>query len=117
MNKERISMTIDPDLLQRMDAVCEARNEARAAFIERILKATIEAEEQFVADMESPVLRAIARIIAETPGVTKFIASLAGHDTDPDNIERLKGELRKEIAKGKDRQKEKTSKGTKPKEA
>jgi len=104
-DKARISMTIDPKLLRRIDAVCESRNEPRSSMIERILENEMDEEEQFVKDMENPVLRALARIIADTPGVTKFLASLGGMDTGLDNIENLKSKMREQIGKGQERQK------------
>jgi len=104
-DKARISMTIDPKLLRRIDAVCESRNEPRSSMIERILESEMNEEEQFVEDMENPVLRALARIIADTPGVTKFLASLGGMDTGLANIENLKSKMREQIGKEQERQK------------
>ena len=43
--KSRITITIDAELLARIETVCDARGEPRSAFIERVLSHRIEGEE------------------------------------------------------------------------
>jgi hypothetical protein len=111
MNKDRITITVDADLLRRIDAVAGKRNEARSAMIERLLAQAIKEEEQFIADMENPVMRALARIIAETPGVAKFVGKLGGADMTPENIDRVKQGLREAMKQGKERTSRAKAKG------
>lgn len=40
--KERITITMDPVLLERIDAVAESRGDSRSAVIERVLEGEIE---------------------------------------------------------------------------
>lgn len=85
-------MTIEPELLRRIDAVCEARGEPRSAYIARALRSSIAEEEKFLREMESPVWRALYATLANSPGILSAVASLVN--------EELTDEMRAEIKEG-----------------
>jgi len=102
-NKERINITIAPDLLGRIDAVCEARNEARSAWFERIAKRVIEDEEQFIGDMESPLYRGVARALAAHPKILDIVAKISMESLAPEERQRMVRELEKQSKRGAER--------------
>ena len=55
--KSRITITIDADLLDRIEAICKERGEPRSALIERVLGNEIVSEERFLAGREIPQIR------------------------------------------------------------
>lgn len=103
-NKERISLTLDPDLLRRIDAVCTARNEARSAFIERVLGHVIKEEEEFVSDMENPLYRALVSVIKSSPSVMGAISKLIGENLEGEALEEARRRMAEHIERGKERQ-------------
>lgn len=102
-NKVRTNITIDSALLDRIDAVCEARNEARSAWFERIAKLAIEDEEQFIKDMESPLYRGIARALAANPYVLDTVAKISMESMNPEERQRMVKELEKQANRGAER--------------
>ncbi|MEX0885775.1 MAG: ribbon-helix-helix protein, CopG family [Phycisphaeraceae bacterium] len=98
--KDKFSISMDTELVQRLDAIAEARDEARSTVIERIVRHGLAEEESFLRDMENPVDRAIVDIVTDNPGVLRTIASLVRQQlTD----EQLAG-LRQQAARGRERQ-------------
>jgi hypothetical protein len=88
-NKVRINITIDPTLLDRIDAVCEARNEARSAWFERIASKEIEEEETFITDMENPLIRGFARALVSHPTLLKAVAAAAMTGLTPEQQQQM----------------------------
>jgi len=103
INKEKIGISIDADLLSRIDEVCEARNEARSAWFERIAKRVIEDEEQFIGDMESPLYRGVARALAAHPSILTIFANLSMETLTPEERQRMVRELEKQSKRGAER--------------
>ena len=98
--KDKFSISMDTELVQRLDAVAEARDEARSTVIERIVRHGLAEEESFLRDMENPVDRAIVDIVTDNPGILRTIANLVGQQlTD----EQLAG-LRNQAKRGRGRQ-------------
>ncbi len=86
-NKAKIGVSIDQSLLERIDRLCELRNEARSAFFERVLSGEIDGEERFMAGLENPLVRGIVRAIVESPGVLEVAAKVARADLAPGELE------------------------------
>lgn len=102
-NKSKVAITIDPDLLQRIDAVADLRGQSRSSVIERIIRNEIEAEEEFVEDMDSPVMQTILGVILNTPGVTETIARVVGNNMNKEQLAEMKKGLKEQVARGKER--------------
>lgn len=102
-NKAKIAITIDPHLLQRIDAVADLRGQSRSAVIERVIRNEIDAEEEFVEDMESPVMQTILSVILNTPGVTETIAKVVGNNMNKEQLAEMKKGLKEQVARGKER--------------
>lgn len=103
-NKDKIGISIDHDLLTRIDAVCEAKNEARSAWFERIARNSIQDEEQFVADMENPLIRGVVRAMIADKHVLALLAKAFGENSTPEQLERIQRLLPRQIELGKERQ-------------
>jgi len=103
-NKPKISISLDADLLRRIDAACEARNEARSAFIERVLENEIEGEETFVRDMESPIWRGLITALAKSPSVTMAIAKVVGEELSPEHMAQIQKRAPELAQLGRERQ-------------
>lgn len=118
-NKTRWTITIDPELGRRLDAVCEAREQNRSEVIERIIKNAIVEEEGFVAAMEDPLQRVVMEVMQRTPGLLAAVSRLVLDEATPERIERMRTALPVQIELGKRRQqaKKQQRKGTQGKEA
>ena len=106
-NKEKISISIDAELLRRLDAVCEARGQSRSAVFERIVRNEIDGEEKFLDYMEKPINRALMTVIMKTPGVLDAIATLVGEHLTPENVVEIKELAGVQVQRGSERQKSK----------
>jgi len=100
MAKEITTVRLDPELIRRLDAVAEARGESRSVVIERVLRNEVADEEDFVNEMEHPVMRALVRMIIASPAATRFVIWLAGGTTDEAELRRRIETLRKQIKLG-----------------
>jgi len=89
MSKLKISITVSDDVLGRIDAVAEARGETRSYLIDRMLRSGVEAQEELLRDMENPVVRGFARLLASSPGVVKGLAKIGGRELTDEDWERL----------------------------
>ena len=75
-----VSITIDPDVLERVDRLAAARVLARGRLIEEFIADGIEEEELFVKVSSQPVLmQALMRAFAQ-PGVVKELSAVMGQD-------------------------------------
>lgn len=102
--KVRITITIDPELLGRVDGVCEARGEPRSSLIERVLSNEIKEEEEFVGDMENPVLRALLMAFKSSAALMKLSAKIAGETLTPEEVRKISEVAREQIERGKVRE-------------
>ncbi len=103
-NKAKITISISPDLLRRIDAVAEAREMKRSTLMERMLGNQIEEQEEFLLGMEKPLDRAVARVLLRNPKVMKAMSVVVGEHISDEQIERAKRELPNELARGKNRE-------------
>ena len=102
-NKERVTVTIDPGLLARIDGVCAARGESRSAAIERMLSNEIGSEEGFAKALENPVGGVVIRALMETPGFMTSFAALVGEHLPEERLEELRTVARDQVERGKER--------------
>jgi hypothetical protein len=107
-NKVRISMTIDPKILKRIDAVCDAREEPRSAYIERVLKHSLREEEAYLEEMESPLWRGIYKALS-SPGTLTMLAKVLGDELSDEDKAQMATAVRKHAKRGQERAKQKQS--------
>ncbi len=106
-NKEKISISIEADLLRRLDAVCEARGDSRSAVIERILRDEMPEEESFLQGMEDPMSRALIATLIRSPAVLKVIATVAGKAISDADLKRVQERAPEHFRRGKERERKK----------
>lgn len=88
--KERVTLTIDAEVLARIDQVADLREEARSVVVERILRNGIESEEKFLDIIADPVRGAIYRGLLESPELMHLIAKMAGEALTEAEVSRIK---------------------------
>lgn len=106
-SKLKITISVDPGLLRRIDTVAESRVESRSAVMERMLFEAIEKEEEFLGDMEKPIPRAVITALVTSPVVMRAIASIAGKTLTDEDLKRMQERIPVHVAKGKERQRRK----------
>lgn len=102
--KDRITITIDAELLRRVDAVADARAESRSAIIERIVKNEIVSEERFLKVLEVPVTRLIVEKIMGSPTIAGVIAEMVGNSMTQEERKALSDFVLKQGQRGRERQ-------------
>lgn len=115
--KTLITTSIDPDILKRIDRVCEARAESRSAYVQRALKNSLPDEEKYLEEMESPLMRGLYKVLGSQQGLT-VLAKLFRDQLSEDEIARIamtaskdteRGQQRASAKKGKRKYKEATT--------
>lgn len=114
-SKAKISISLDADLLRRLDAVCEAKGEERSPTIERMLRLAIQEQEEFIRDMEDPVMRTIHSVMMRSPAVMKTIVMALGAQFTADEIADI--QKRGVIQRERGVQRQRAKRGPKSKEA
>jgi len=85
-NKERITITIDPETLARVDRIAELRDASRSKVIESLLDIGVEEAEATMKQIASPVIGPIVQSIMDHPKLVSMLASVIGEKLDPDEI-------------------------------
>jgi|GEM_PF-1748429 len=101
--KSKIAISIDAELLRRLDEVCHARQQSRSKIINRILIEQIDEEESFVRGLENPAVRAVMSVMINTPGVVESMAKLVGEKMSSDDIDEMREGFKKQADLGKKR--------------
>ena len=109
--KTPISVTIDTDLLERIDAVSGKMGMSRSLIIERMLKRDIGQRELFVQDMENPVARAMAAALTYSPKATEALLKLFGDEFDEVQRQWIRDGLKEQIERGREREADKRGDG------
>ena len=84
MQKERITVTLDPDLLARIDRLAELRDESRSRMMERLLDYGVEDEEKLMASLATPLLGSIVQSIVDHPKIVAALAQAIGERLTPE---------------------------------
>ncbi len=103
-NKERITISIDPDLLRQIDEICEKSGEPRSAMIERVLRWRVPEEQEALRDAENPVYRALIAAFKESPALLGMVAKIAGRTLTQDQIAQMQESTKEQLRRGKERQ-------------
>jgi hypothetical protein len=109
-NKIKVTMSLDAELLRRIDAVAELRDEKRSQAVERILKGEINSEEGYLRDMENPVLRGLHSALTSSPAAMRLLAKAVGEHLSAEDFERIQEVAPKHRKAGAERQKRSKSK-------
>lgn len=85
--KRRITLTLDPALVKRVDRMAKATRESRSAVVEDLLRDGLEDQEMFVKAMGNPLLReSLGRAFA-SKDVLRQMAAVIGDDLGDDQLE------------------------------
>lgn len=87
--RERITITIDPAVLQRIDAIAQARKESRSATIERILRNGARDEEDTLEKVGTGIEGRVMAILLHNPQILNVMSKLVGDQLTNDEITRL----------------------------
>lgn len=101
--KTAINITIDADLLRRIDDAAEKRGDSRSAIMERFCRNEIEQEEAFLREMENPVYRAIYDAMSRRPEVIRAMCAAAGQYIDLAEAQAKAERLKEQTKRGKAR--------------
>ena len=105
MQKERITVTLDPNIVARIDRLAEFRDQSRSKTMESLLELAVEEAERTLDIAASPVIGPIVQSIMDHPKLVAMIAKTIGEKLDPEELERLQDagpRLRKARSKMKD---------------
>lgn len=86
MQKDRITVTLTPELVDRIDRLADLRDVSRSRLMERLLELAVEDEEKSLEHLASPVLGPIVQGIMEHPKIIAMIAKAIGERMDPEEI-------------------------------
>jgi hypothetical protein len=100
--KVQMNVSIDADLLERIDRVAAKRHETRSAVIDRFCRNQIDDDEQFLAELEQPVVRALYSVMAK-PEVLRVVAALVGDKLTGKDVEAKVERMKRQLKLGKER--------------
>jgi hypothetical protein len=86
MQKERITATLDSELVIRLDRLAELRDHSRSKMMEYLLGSAIEEEEANMKKLASPVIGPIVQSILDHPKLMNSLAALIGDQLSPEEI-------------------------------
>ena len=86
--KERITITLDHDVLADIDHIAELRSESRSAVMERILRNGIEDENKFLDQLSNPIIRELTTRLAQSPQLIEAISRVVGEQVSQDDLDR-----------------------------
>lgn len=90
--KERITLTIDPAVLARIDSVAEARQESRSATVERILRNGVEEELHLLKTIGLGIEGKVLAYLLQSPKALQRLAQVIGAEITPDNLAAIEAE-------------------------
>ena len=91
MVKVRITITIDEDLLERIDRISEVKRENRSALIERLLLECVTEEEMMV----DPIVRDLLRSAMASPQVTESLTEALRNVMDEERFDVVSNRIRR----------------------
>ncbi len=86
MQKERITVTLDPSLIDRIDRIAQLRDISRSKLFETLLELGVDTEEENLEQLASPILGPIVQSIMDHPKLIAAIAQAIGQRLDPDEL-------------------------------
>lgn len=89
-SRERVTLTLDPTVLSRIDQVAQARDESRSATIERILRNGVAEEERLLESIGEGVEGRIIAFLLQSPQALSVLAKAVGDELDQEQLAKLK---------------------------
>ncbi len=105
--KDRISITIDPQVLARIDEVCERSGEARSAMIERVMSYALEDLDEELKRLESPVIQAVTRALVASPELFAALSRITEGKVSREEAELNRKRLQRNLSWARERKKRK----------
>jgi len=87
--RERITVTIDPAVLHRIDAIAKAREESRSATIERILRNGARDEEETLEKVGTGIEGRVMAVLLNNPQIINVMSKLVGDQLTDDELTRI----------------------------
>jgi len=87
--RERITVTIDPAVLKRIDAISQAREESRSATIERILRNGARDEEEMLETIGKGIQGQVMAVLLNNPQILNAMSKLVGDQLADEDLARL----------------------------
>ena len=87
--RDRITVTIDPAVLSRIDAIAQARKESRSATIERILRNGARDEEETLEKVGTGIEGRVMAILLHNPQILNVMSKLVGDQLTEDELTRI----------------------------
>lgn len=100
MTRRPISITLDEEMIARIDQLAADINVTRTAIIEQALKNDLPEQESFHESLENPLMRGIHKKLT-SPAILRTLAKLTQQDMTDEEIEQIvnKGPRQREAAK------------------
>ncbi len=90
MRKERTTISIDSEILGRIDALCSVRGESRSSMIERVMIYALEDYEEHLKALENPLTQRIVRAVTGSPKVLGVLVKALGQSMSAEEIAALR---------------------------
>lgn len=84
MQKDRVTITLDPDLLARIDRLADLRGWSRSRMMERQFRTAVEEDERTMDHLASPIIEPIVQSIIDHPRLMATLVRLIGDKLSPD---------------------------------
>lgn len=85
MSKSRITVTVDPDLVERIDRLAELRDTSRSKMFEMLLEIGVEDEEKTMKTLGNPIIGPIVESVLDHPKLVSMIAAAIGDKLSPED--------------------------------
>tara|TARA_R110002111_G_scaffold159236_2_gene225930 strand:- start:2140 stop:2490 length:351 start_codon:yes stop_codon:yes gene_type:complete len=87
--RDRITVTIDPAVLQRIDVIAQSRKESRSATIERVLRNGAKDEEDMLEQVGTGIEGRVMAILLNNPQILNVMSKLVGDQLTDTELTRL----------------------------
>lgn len=111
--KERITVTIDVELLAKVDGLAERRGETRSALVERVVGYAIDEYDEEMQRLESPLNQILVRAITKSPEALRLMARAVGNSMTKDEFREFQGRLESDLDFAAERKRERRAGGGK----
>lgn len=106
MSKTRITVTVDPELVERIDRLAELRDTSRSRIFEILLEVGAEQEEKSMETLGNPIIGPLVQGVLDHPKLVQMIATAIGEKLSPEEyakwqkaapaVKKIRGNIRDE---------------------
>lgn len=86
VSKTKVTLTLDTELVKRVDEIASAKRQSRSAWIEASMRESIDQDEAAVKFFSDPMLSGAFLKAFSEPGMLKQFAQTIGSDLEPDQL-------------------------------